>query len=296
MNPAIREGACRVAAGTRRGRFGGTHEARGYLRTKTALALCTLFLAHAVDAAAPNPQGNRQPDVFGGYASTQIVVKLRPEAMATTAAKRHFRTAPRDADPRPAFSNEVRAVADKWRARRMRPAYSEPFADPVLAARHGLDRTFVIEVPEGTDTEAMAAAFAGSGADIEVAVVDGIGGVADPIPLIPNDTNSNLQYAMHNTGQTGGTPDADVDAPEAWALHTGDLGTVTIAIIDSGVNSHLDFGTRLVPGRNTNNPLTPTLTTDGCPHGTHVAGIAAASGNNSRGVAGVTWGAYRSIQ
>jgi len=246
--------------------------------------------------AAPNPGGNRQHDVFGGYTSTEIVVKLRPEAMATPAARLHFRTAPHDADPRAALSGELRAAAENWRATRMRPAYPEPFADPALAARYGLDRTFVIEVPQGTDTAAMAAAFAGLDRDVEVAAVDGIGGVADPIPLIPNDTNFGLQYAMHNTGQTVagqvGTADADIDAPEAWALHTGDLGSVTIAIIDSGVDPHLDFGTRLIPGINTDNGLTPNLTTDGCPHGTHVAGIAAASGNNNRGVAGVTWGAY----
>jgi subtilisin family serine protease len=252
--------------------------------------------------AAPNPGGNRQRDVFGGYTSTEIVVKLRPEAMATPAAQRHFRTAPHDADPRAALSDDVRAAAENWRATRMRPAYSEPFADPALAAKHGLDRTFIIEVPQGTDTAAMAAAFAGLDRDVEVAAVDGIGGVADPIPLIPNDTNFYLQYAMRNTGQTGGTPGADIDAPEAWGLHTGGFGTVTIAIIDSGVNSHPEYGTnnnllpypqgRIVRGINTGNGLTPDLTTDGCPHGTHVAGIAAASGNNSLGVAGVTWGAY----
>ena len=252
--------------------------------------------------AAPNPGGNRQRDVFGGYTSTEIVVKLRPEAMATPAARRHFRTAPHDADPRAALSGELRAAAENWRTTRMRPAYSDPFADPALAARYGLERTFVIEVPQGTDTEAMAAAFAALGHDIEIAAVDGIGGVAD---VIPNDTNFNLQYAMYNTGQTGGTPGADIDATAAWGLHTGDLGSVTIAIIDSGVNSHPEYGTnnnllpypqgRIVKGINTDNPLTPDLTTDGCTplyHGTHVAGIAAASGNNSRGVAGVTWGAY----
>ncbi len=262
------------------------------------LAAALLWSAQAY--AAPNPQGNRQPDVFGGYASTHIVVKLRPEAMAMPAAQQHFQTAPRDADPRAVLSGELRAAAENWRATRMRPAYSEPFADHALAARDGLDRTFVIEVPRGTDTAAMAATFAALGGDIEIAAVDGIGGVADPIPLIPNDTNFNLQYAMHNTGQTGGTPGADIDATAAWGLHTGDLGSVTIAIIDSGVNSHVEYGTdappfpngRIVQGHNTDNAFTPDLTTDGCPHGTHVAGIAAASGNNGRGVAGVTWGAY----
>jgi subtilisin family serine protease len=262
----------------------------------------SLALSAGTALAAPNPGGQRQRDVFGGYTSSQIVVKLRPEAMATPPAQRHFRTAPHDSDPRAALSGTVRTTAANWRTRKMRPAYSEPFADPAAAARHGLDRTFVIEVPEGTDTEAMAAAFAALGGDIESATVDTIGGVAD---VIPNDTNFNLQYGMHNTGQTGGTPDADIDAPAAWGLHTGGFGTVTIAIIDSGVNSHTEYGTnnnllpypqgRIVQGRNTANLLTPTDTTDGCTpiyHGTHVAGIAAASGNNGQGVAGVTWGAY----
>jgi len=186
----------------------------------------------------------------------------------------------------------------------MRPAYSGGFNHPDLAAKYGLDRTYILEVPAGTDTETMAAAFAQL-PDVEIATVDTIGGVADAPPqFIPNDPSFNVQYGMHNTGQAiqnvSGVPDADIDAPEAWAIHTGDLGTVTIAIIDSGVNSHAEYGTnfpslpsgRIVQGQNTNNPTTPQVTSDGCPHGTHVTGIAAASGNNGIGVAGVTWGAY----
>jgi subtilisin family serine protease len=53
--------------------------------------------------------------------------------------------------------------------------------------------------------------------------------------VIPNDPSFNFQYALHNTGQTGGTPDADIDAPEAWDIETGDENIV-IAVVDSGVD------------------------------------------------------------
>jgi len=52
---------------------------------------------------------------------------------------------------------------------------------------------------------------------------------------IPNDPYFNQQWALHNTGQNGGTPDADIDAPEAWDTEMGD-NSVVIAIIDSGVD------------------------------------------------------------
>ncbi len=53
--------------------------------------------------------------------------------------------------------------------------------------------------------------------------------------LIPNDPDLNLQYYLHNTGQTGGKPDADIDALEAWDIETGDENIV-IAIHDTGVD------------------------------------------------------------
>ena len=53
--------------------------------------------------------------------------------------------------------------------------------------------------------------------------------------LTPNDPDFNLQYYLHNTGQTGGTTDADIDAPEAWDIETGDENIV-IAIHDTGVD------------------------------------------------------------
>ena len=37
---------------------------------------------------------------------------------------------------------------------------------------------------------------------------------------VPNDIKFNELWGMHNTGQTGGTIDADIDAPEAWSVRT----------------------------------------------------------------------------
>ena len=53
--------------------------------------------------------------------------------------------------------------------------------------------------------------------------------------IFPNDPDFDLQYALHNTGQTGGTLDADIDAPEAWDIETGDENIV-ICIHDTGVD------------------------------------------------------------
>ncbi|MHC4159855.1 MAG: S8 family serine peptidase, partial [Planctomycetota bacterium] len=53
-------------------------------------------------------------------------------------------------------------------------------------------------------------------------------------PLLePDDPCFDDLWGMHNEGQTGGTPDADIDAPPAWSIVTG--GNIIVAVIDTGI-------------------------------------------------------------
>jgi len=130
--------------------------------------------------------------------------------------------------------------------------------------------------------------------------------------VIPNDTRFSELWGLHNTGQTGGTPDADIDAPEAWNLATGS-SDVVVGVIDTGVDyNHTDLNDNIwtnpgeTPGdgvdndgngyiddvhginsiTGSGNPMDDNATTY---HGTHCAGTIGAEGNNSAGVAGVCW-------
>jgi thermitase len=94
-------------------------------------------------------------------------------------------------------------------------------------------------------------------------------------------------WGLHNRGQavwgTSGHADADIDAPQAWALSRGDGATV--AVVDTGVDvGHADLAARIVPGFDfVDHDGDPQ---DGHGHGTHVAGTVAA-GLDGGGVVGV---------
>ena len=87
-----------------------------------------------------------------------------------------------------------------------------------------------------------------------------------------------------------------INAPAAWMTTTGS-STSVIAIIDTGVfATHEDFSGitgKVLTGINALTATTCTtpsgVTNDDNGHGTHVAGIAAAIGNNMKGIAGISW-------
>ncbi|MFH1942149.1 MAG: S8 family serine peptidase [bacterium] len=99
--------------------------------------------------------------------------------------------------------------------------------------------------------------------------------------MIPNDQFFTRQWALKNDGATyqgSGTPGADIKANLAWDIVTGS-STVKIGIVDIGMQAnHPDFNGRVTGDAGDNSG-----------HGTVVAGIAAAQGNNGIGIAGVAW-------
>ncbi len=129
---------------------------------------------------------------------------------------------------------------------------------------------------------------------------------------IPNDPQFGSQWALNNTGQTGGTPDADIDAPEAWEITTGGMSStgdeIVVAVIDGGVDlNHADLNlwknSGEIPGNGIDddgngyvddfhgwNAYDSNGDIPNDNHGTHVTGIAGALGNNGVGVSGVNWG------
>ena len=130
---------------------------------------------------------------------------------------------------------------------------------------------------------------------------------------IPNDLFFNSdQWQLKNTGQTGGLFDADIDATEAWDISTGGVtthnDTIVVCILEgSGVDiSHDDLKDNIwknyaeIPSNGIDddnngyiddyfgwNIISNDDAVGSGSHGTRVAGMIGAKGNNSIGISGV---------
>jgi len=224
--------------------------------------------------------------------------------------------APASSEPRPVASLEARLEGAREVLVKLRegnrPATLRQGIRPGSAHRllpqpsdrfraRGLHRLFVVRSEAGLDRSAAR----WLATDPSVEYVDANAAIHSL--STPNDPFFPGAWALDNTGQTGGTPDADIDAPGAWDLTKG--GGVIVAVLDSGVDyDHPDLFANIwsnpgeIPANGIdddgngyvadhrgwaffngdNDPYD-----DGSGHGTHVAGIIAAMQDNSVGVTGV---------
>ncbi|MEA2439444.1 MAG: thermitase [Thermoleophilaceae bacterium] len=113
----------------------------------------------------------------------------------------------------------------------------------------------------------------------------------------PNDSLYSTEYGLNNTGQTGGSPDADIDAPEGWDLAGlqafPSSGGVKVGIVDTGIDkTHPDLAGKAVgcaTSYNAGLAIHNGVCADDNGHGSHVSGTISANTNNAQGVAGVAF-------
>lgn len=166
----------------------------------------------------------------------------------------------------------------------------------------------VLNVPPGRDVVRLLARLRASGL-VEVADLDNIVHVA----ATPDDPalTGGLQWGLYNNGSSGGVPRADIHALEAWDTLVSATNTI-VAVVDSGVRyTHQDLASNLwvnpgeTPGNNRDDDHNGIkddvfginalgLLSTGDPwddfgHGTAVAGVIGALGNNGAGISGVAW-------
>lgn len=167
----------------------------------------------------------------------------------------------------------------------------------------GLHRWYEIRFNGNADVPTLVSAYeSDSNVEIAEAVLHKKFGLERPgdkgLEWVPNDPQYASQYNWNNTGQTGGTAGADVSAPEAWNIQTGDPGVV-ISVHDSGFDTdHPDLADALwvnpnptmgdLHGWNFADNNSNIYDSDG--HGSHVSGTIAAINDNGVGVSGLAGG------
>lgn len=153
----------------------------------------------------------------------------------------------------------------------------------------------LLSVPKGVDALEVANKYQESGL-VEFSHPNFLARIEKHQQVIPNDPFFVNQFTLNNTGQVIndghiGVPDADIDAPECWAMTAG-TNAIIVAVLDQGVSdNHPDLpnarqirlnGSNFGDG-DPNNPA-PTGNSN---HGNSCAGVIAATQNNNEGIAGI---------
>lgn len=283
-------------------------EGRGWIET-CCRRFFGLLAVCLVGAAVLSATAHAAPDVQ--FDRTRIVVKLAP--VSSTPGNSGAVAAPQKITAGQSGRADFDRIVTEHSVNSVKRVFASHqaghrFGD--IALRMRLADYVVVHVPGNVDAERLLTRLENSN-DVESAEFDVIVRIAGSIT--PDDVYfATHQYALANDGTQPpydpGTAGADLEMTEAWVHTTGD-SAIVLAILDTGVDFiHPDFAGRLWDkimeiddeidndsngfiddryGWNFNGDNN--WPNDSHSHGSHVAGIAAATGANGTGIAGMDW-------
>lgn len=264
-----------------------------YLRLSGLLLLAILIACGLPSFSSANKQSPQEPDASGKntrFASIpgQIIVRFKPQAAAAT---KNLQVQQVEVAGRGQISMRVESLGESEIVPGLRVAHVDPKDTAIAIETLRADPDVIYAEPNFVRRKQNT----------------------------PADQRYSDLWGLKNTGQSSGTPGADINAEDAWDITTGNRNVV-VAVIDEGIDvSHQDLQANIWrnPGEVAGNGIDddangyaddvngfdffhndasvydgPGTNPDGSPvdaHGTHVAGTIGATGNNGIGVVGVNW-------
>ncbi len=262
----------------------GSNDGYYKLLATSLVLLSMVFTSFQFAVAAVVKSGENVEQIHGKHTTGQLIVKFKEGAGPDAGFLKGYN----------ALSAKKISKADKVESKA-----NKSFK------KFGIDRMYMADFSENTDLTKMIKKL-NNDPRVEYAEPNYIYHTTE----IPNDPDLGELWGFHNTGQNGGTVDADIDAPEAWDIQTGS-SNVVIAVIDTGVDyTHPDLAGNIWVNEaelngeagvdNDGNGFIDDIhgydfvNDDGDPfddhyHGTHCAGTIGAVGDDNIGIVGVNW-------